>query len=118
MSDAAEVPVFGMTADELRARLPKGAAIGRVRAKVLCQHPERSWPIAEVRGNVVVAGGDHHDLLTGTLNPRVRCTGCPGRRRRLVMDKIRDAMSQLGGGRTIDADDVCVDVLEDLDWSP
>ena len=96
--------------------LPRGAAVGQLRAKVLCRHVSKSghvrhYPVAEVRGDVIICNGNHLPLSSATGGPPLYCPGCPGRERYLDPAAIRRRISmQHTGVLVLDADDVSTEV--------
>ncbi len=107
---------FGQTVEEYFRSLPRGAAVGPLRAKVLCRHVGKSghvrhYPVAEVRGAVIICNGNHLPLSSATDGPPLYCPGCPGRERYLDPAAIRRRISMRHTGvLVLDADDVSTEV--------
>ncbi len=107
---------FGQTVEEYQRALPRGADVGPMRAKVLCWHVSESghsrpYRVAEVRGDVIICGGEHHPLSSATYGPPFHCPGCPGRERYLDPPAIRRRVyTPHTGVLLLDADDVSTTV--------
>jgi len=108
---------FGQSDQEYVRSLPRGAAVGPLRAKVLCRHVSKSGhvrhypPVAEVRGDVIICNGNHLPLSSATGGPPLYCPGCPGRERYLDPPAIRRRVyTRHTGVLVLDADDVSTEV--------
>ncbi len=108
---------FGQSDQEYVRSLPRGAAVGPLRAKVLCRHVSKSGhvrhypPVAEVRGDVIICNGNHLPLSSATDGPPLYCPGCPGRERYLDPEAIRRRIYMPHTGvLLLDADDVSTTV--------
>jgi len=106
----------GQSSQEYFRSLPRGAAVGPLGAKVLCRHVSKSghvrhYPVAEVRGGVIICNGNHLPLSSATGGPPLDCPGCPGRERYLDPEAIRRRISmQHTSVLVLDADDVSTEV--------
>ena len=107
---------IGQTVEEYQRALPRGADVGPMRAKVLCWHVSESghsrpYRVAEVRGDVIICGGEHVLLSTTMYDPSFHCPGCPGRERYLDPPAIRRRVyTPHTGVLLLDADDVSTTV--------
>lgn len=106
MSQAHRPTSIGTTEREWLDSLPPVRSAGQLRAQMLCHHPERPYPVAQVRGATVIANEHRYSLTSETSDVGATCLAC--RQQRLL--DLAELRRRLGepheGVLKLDVDDV------------